>query len=158
MMNRQLLSLVAIFVISTMVIDAKKVVAVAADGTVHGVHVEKLPKRAVNVVEHHVHDTSSSSGSAESDNAPLHGYRKVPKLVKMTTKLELCKLECKRQQDEEDAQQYVERLRFELSAAELALQQHVDLMRQQVHHYESQQHDTVIDHHATNEHHQQKHA
>jgi hypothetical protein len=46
-------------------------------------------------------------------------------------------------------------LRTELASAEAALQQHVDLMRQQLHQYESQQHQTVVGHHDTDDHHQQ---
>jgi len=166
MMNRQLLCLVSIVFISTIVADcqAKKVAPAAAAGTVHEVHVDKLPKRQVNVVERHVHVVEkqhaadgSTSSSTESDTVSTQGYRKVPKLLKMTTKLELCKLECKRQQDEEDAQEYVERLRVELASAEHALQTHVDLMRQQLHQYESQQHHPVPVHHDADEHHQ-KHA
>jgi len=160
MMNRQLLLLLV--VIATIVCCNAKKATVVVDGTVHQVHTDNRPKRATNVERpvHVVETSHASSGSAESD-AHMHGYRKVPKLVKMTTKLELCKQECKRQQDEEDAQQYVERLRFELSAAELALQQHVDAMRQQLHQYESQQHHSAAaDHHSTaDEHrHQEKHA
>jgi hypothetical protein len=69
-----------------------------------------MAKRQGNVVERHVHvvekqHSPDSSSSSESDTTQSQVYRKVPKLLKMTTKLEQCKLECKRKQDEEDAQQ-----------------------------------------------------
>jgi len=147
------------------------------DSNIHH-HPEKPMKRqgsGGNVVEtsrhvHVVHDKQQMHGHHSAGQSDEHviddttttttTYRKVPKLLKMTTKFEQCKLECKRQQEEEDAQQYVERLRFELAAAELALEQHVEQLRQQLHQYEEahQSMATVQSHHhessSVNDHHQ----
>lgn len=51
----------------------------------------------------HGHHSAEQSDEHVIDDTTTH--QKIPKLLKMTTKFEQCKLECKRQQEEEDAQQ-----------------------------------------------------